>query len=170
MTAESKIRTKLKAFCANCKGERNCEIKGHHRTGGGDGNYDWWTNLYLLVCCGCDHVFAQSASSDSESFYPVGHDGEGNPEYESDEQIRTWPARFKRERPRWFDTFERHIEHERAEDLFSCLLQVYEALDHDLNILAAIGVRTTFDVASEILGIDPEAPFERKLRTWRQGA
>ena len=29
MTAESKIRTKLKAFCANCKGERNCEIKGH---------------------------------------------------------------------------------------------------------------------------------------------
>lgn len=164
MTIESKIGTKFKAFCANCKGERNCEIKGHHKISESDGNYDWWTDWYLLVCCGCDHVFAQSVSSDSESYYPVGQDRDGNYEYENHEVVKSWPARFKRDRPSWFDTFDRRIEHERSGDLSSCLLQVYEALDHDLNILAAIGVRTTFDVASEILGINSEAPFERKLK------
>lgn len=164
MNAESKIGTKLKAFCANCKGERNCEIKGHHKTSESDGNYDWWTDWYLLVCRGCDHVFAQSVSSNSDSYYPVGQDRDGNFEYENHEVVKSWPARFKRDRPVWFDTFEHHIKQDRARDLSSCLLQVYEALDHDLNILAAMGIRTTFDVASEILGVDPESSFQRKLK------
>lgn len=160
---ESKIGSKLKAFCANCKGDRNCEIKGHHRVSDSDGRVDWWCDWYLLVCCGCDHVFAQSVASDSESHYPVGYDREGNLEYEHNEHIRSWPARFKRSRPTWLDTLERDIEHAKASDFSACLVQLYEALDHDLNILAAIGIRTSFDVASEILGVDPDKGFESKL-------
>ncbi|MFC3205171.1 DUF4145 domain-containing protein [Aquamicrobium soli] len=161
--SESEIGTKLKAFCANCKGQRNCEIKGHHRESGGDDNFDWWQNWYLLVCCGCDHVFAQSVYSDSESYFPVGYDHEGKTEYDYDPVIKSWPARFKRNRPNWLDTLEHDIENAKSSDFSSCLVQVYEALDHDLNILAAIGIRTAFDVASEILGIDPERRFENKL-------
>ncbi|MCK9551239.1 DUF4145 domain-containing protein [Aquamicrobium sp.] len=160
---ESKIGSKLKAFCANCKGDRNCEIKGHHRVSDSDGRIDWWCDWYLLVCCGCDHVFAQSVASDSESYYPVGYAPDGSPEYELDEQIRSWPARFKRPRPSWLDKLEHDIEHPKASDFSACLIQVYEALDHDLNILAAIGIRTSFDVASEILGVEPEKGFESKL-------
>lgn len=166
--SESKIGQKLKAFCANCKGERNCEIKGHHLVSESSREIDWWCNWYLLVCCGCDHVFAQSISSDSESNYAVGYDRNGNTEYEQDEVIRSWPARFKRPRPDWLALLDNNIEHEKAADFSACLTQVYEALDHDLNILAAIGIRTTFDVASEILGIDPDQGFEQKLTEMEQ--
>ncbi|MBX8826052.1 DUF4145 domain-containing protein [Ochrobactrum sp. SFR4] len=166
MTTEAPIIKTRKAFCANCKGDRHCEIKGHHREYESDSRsgIDWWRNWYLLVCRGCEHVFAQSVSSDSESFYPIGYDCSGNIEYDQDEVINYWPAQFKRERPNWFDVMHNYITHDRASDFQSCLLQVYTALDHDLNILAAIGIRTTFDVASEILGIDTEQPFDKKLK------
>src|SRR5689334_16814501 len=111
---ESRIGEKLRAFCSNCKGERNCEIKGHHRESGSDGHFDWWRNWYLLVCCGCDHIFAQSVYSDSESSYPVGYDHNGNVEYHTDLQIRRWPAAFKRDRPNWLEGVEKFIDHARA--------------------------------------------------------
>lgn len=40
---------------------------------------------------------------------------------------------------------------------------VYVALDNDLGVLAAIGVRTAFDRATELLGVDPALPFKQKL-------
>lgn len=95
---------------------------------------------------------------------PVGYDQDGDIEYEQDERIESWPARFKRDRPDWFQKLESYIKHERAHDFAGCLLQVYTALDHDLNVLAVIGIRTTFDVASEILGVDPDQAFESKLQ------
>lgn len=165
MSEQSKIGTKKRAFCAACKGDRNCEIKGHHRESYSDENFDWWKDWYLLVCCGCDHVFAQSEASDSESSYAVGYDRNNDIVYHEDIQVSSWPAKFKRERPEWLDRLVSLVEHDRSGDLESCLFQVYEALDHDLNILAAIGIRTTFDVASEILGVEPGKPFDQKLKS-----
>ncbi|UCA46163.1 DUF4145 domain-containing protein [Pseudochrobactrum sp. XF203] len=163
MTTVNRIGTKRKAFCANCKGDRHCEIKGHHRESESDHHMYWWTDWYLLVCCGCDHIFAESVSSDSESHYQVGISPDGEPEYEHHEEIRSWPARFKRDRPSWLEGLHKSIKHNKSHDFQSCLLQVYEALDHDLNILAGIGTRTVFDIATEILGIDSELPFIEKL-------
>src|SRR5207302_10452998 len=40
---------------------------------------------------------------------------------------------------------------------------VYSALEHDLSVLAAIGIRTVFDRASELLGIAPSRTFGEKL-------
>ena len=99
----------------------------------------------------------------SESTYPVGYDGQGDTLYERDVTIKSWPARFKRTRPEWLDRLSGLLKSERSSDLEACLTQVYEALDHDLNILAAIGIRTTFDVASEMLGVDSDLQFQRKL-------
>lgn len=163
MGPESKIGTTLRAFCAKCKGERNCEVKGHHLVSESGDNIEWWCDWYLLVCRGCDHPFAQSVSSDSQSHYPVGRDRDGSMLYEQDEVINSWPARFRRSRPEWLNKLDHDIAHEKAKDFSACLLQVYIALDHDLNILAAIGIRTAFDVASEILGIEPDQGFDRKL-------
>jgi hypothetical protein len=39
----------------------------------------------------------------------------------------------------------------------------YVALNNDLRILAAIGIRTAFDRASQLLGIAPEKTFADKL-------
>jgi len=69
-----------------------------------------------------------------------------------------WPVPAKRKRPVWF------IDVWFCDgDLQSLLEEVYTALDNDLAVLAAIGIRTVFDRASELLGIDPELPFARKL-------
>lgn len=165
MSTESRTGTKLKAFCADCKGDRNCEVRGHHQVSEHDARHgmSWWTDYYLLICCGCDHVFFQSVSSDSNSHYPVGEDHQGNYIYETDETIRTWPAPYKRERPGWFPELGLHNDHNRSIDLQKCLTEVYEALDSDLNVLAGIGTRTVFDIATEILGIDTELPFIKKL-------
>jgi hypothetical protein len=40
---------------------------------------------------------------------------------------------------------------------------VYIALNNDLGVLAAIGMRTVFDSASELLSIDPNLSLEKKL-------
>lgn len=164
MATESRIGTKLKAYCSNCGGQRNCEIKGHHAERGedADGAYEWHTDWYLLVCCGCEHVFAQSVSTNSEEYYQE-YDRNGDVITIHDEVIKSWPARAKRPRPDWFQhgTVETSLENTHALD--ASLSELYGALDHDLNVLAAIGVRTSFDIAAEILGVDPDKIFRKKL-------
>lgn len=164
MTTESRIGTKLKAYCSNCGGQRNCEIKGHHAERGEDagGAYEWHTDWYLLVCCGCEHVFAQSVSTNSEEYFQD-YDHNGDVFTVHEETIKSWPARAKRPRPEWFQhgSVETNLKNTLALD--ASLSELYGALDHDLNVLAAIGVRTSFDIAAEILGVDPDKIFRNKL-------
>jgi hypothetical protein len=47
-------------------------------------------------------------------------------------------------------------------DLDASLVELYGALDNDLNMLAAIGIRTSFDIAAGLLGIDQEMPFKKR--------
>jgi hypothetical protein len=49
------------------------------------------------------------------------------------------------------------------EDVHSLMSSVYVALDNDLAVLTAIGIRTVFDRASEFVGIDPAKSFATKL-------
>ncbi|MBZ9604003.1 DUF4145 domain-containing protein [Phyllobacterium chamaecytisi] len=162
MIAESMVGTTIKAHCSNCSGERNCEIRGHHKVRGSDDYAEWWTTWYLLVCCGCEHVFAQSVSGNSES-YDYDCDEQGRETRTPVEAITTWPAKFKRNRPDWF------VDHRTVVDIpsfgiYRSLSELYGALDNDLNTLAAIGVRTTFDIASEQLGVASGLSFEKKLQ------
>jgi hypothetical protein len=48
-------------------------------------------------------------------------------------------------------------------DMASLLDEVYVALNNDLRVLAAIGIRTVFDRATELLGVDPGLRFFEKL-------
>jgi hypothetical protein len=48
-------------------------------------------------------------------------------------------------------------------NLGGLLGEMYTALNQDLRVLAAIGARTAFDRASELLGVDASLSFERKL-------
>ena len=79
MSNDIKVGLVLKTYCSNCQGDRNCEIKGHHVEMGEDGGgfYQWRTDWYLLSCRGCDHVFAQTVSTNSEDYYQdYDHKGE----------------------------------------------------------------------------------------------
>lgn len=164
MEPESKVGTKIKAYCSACAGDRNCEIRGFYSERGStaDGHIHWTVNWSILTCCGCDHVFAQTASSDSEDY---GHyyDDEGNEAIEYYEKIATWPAKSKRDLPEWFSHGSVETDLKNTDALDDSLNELYGALNQDLVVLASIGIRTCFDIAAEILEIDPNNTFRQKL-------
>jgi hypothetical protein len=149
-----------KAECSLCKGPRNCEVKGEFTQTGDEEAYQWRTTWYVLQCRGCEHVFVQTVSTNSEDV-DQSYDEKGDTVTEYNETIRYWPALSKRPLPEWMSEF--GIDAEEVERLDEALIELYGALNNDLNILAAIGVRTCFDIASELLGIDPQQSFKYKL-------
>ena len=74
------------------------------------------------------------------------------------ETIRYHPAFNRRRRPEW--TKGHWTEHEKLRNITD---EMYAALDNELPVLAAVGMRTAFDTAIEILGIDPGGTFAEKL-------
>ncbi|MCW6037455.1 DUF4145 domain-containing protein [Spirulina subsalsa FACHB-351] len=162
---EQVLGTTIKAYCGRCGGERNCEIKGFHAEGGAEENgyFSWNTNWYLLVCKGCEYPFAQSVSSDSESYYDY-YDEDGRHVSEIVETIETWPAKAKRKRPDWFEHYRVEGTHIfQNSSLNTAMGELYRSLDAGLLVLSSIGIRTAFDAASEALGIEPGLQFVEKL-------
>ena len=152
-SAQGKVR---KAECAECGGRRNCDVRGEF-----DENYDdvhvWGrTTWYILQCRGCDYVFIQTSAIFSEDW---DHDEDGSMFHNETHQY--WPGLSKRKMPDWMVKYE--IEAAEAANLHIALKEVYGALDNDLRSLAEIGIRTTFDIASGLLGINENLPFTRKL-------
>ena len=164
MESETRIGQKLRAHCSACNGDRNCEIKGHHPERGEDvhAQINWAVDWFLLTCCGCDHVFVQTVSSNSEEYVSF-QDHNGQEIAEHFESIDTWPARSKRKIPDWFEQKFVETDIPDTNALDSSLKELYSALDKDLVVLASIGIRTSFDIASEILGVDAEKTFKQKL-------
>ena len=140
-----------KAQCSKCGGERNCDVLGHYDERTGDQHFRWHTSWNILQCRGCGHVFVQTVSSNSEDYTnSYGPDGETETEYT--ETLRYWPALSKRAKPEWMS--DGGIDADNVDPLDTSLAELYGALNNDLNMLAAIGIRTSFDVAAELLGID----------------
>jgi Domain of unknown function (DUF4145) len=55
------------------------------------------------------------------------------------------------------------IDADGVDGLDSALRELYGVLNNDLSMLAAIGIRTCFDIASELLKVDPALTFAEKL-------
>lgn len=149
-----------KATCSKCGGIRNCDLVGEKTVSGGDAYFDWSTDYYILQCRGCEDVFFQTVHTNSEEMnYDYDEAGETISEYI--ETIKYWPALSKRKRPEWVS--EGYIDAEDVAPLSYALTEVYTALDHDLHLLAGMGIRTCFDIATELLNVEPSLPFSRKL-------
>jgi hypothetical protein len=155
--------TLKKAFCAECGGVRNCDIRGHTVEAWDDaggmvwGKKDW----FILQCRGCDHVFCQTIKIFSEDY---GHEWDEAAQEDVvvyDETVTYWPAISKRKLPDWFAPM--GFVGDTSDVLHDAMTELYVALNNDLMRLAASGVRTAFDLASELLGVDPALTFEEKL-------
>ena len=154
--------TTRKAQCAECGGMRNCDIHGSKEVVYADEHISAVTTWYLLECRGCETVFVETVATNSEDYiqqYVPG--GNGETEIILDETIRYWPALSKRQKPEWMADLA--IDEDTTDELKTALDEVYGALDADLRMLAAIGIRTAFDVASELLQINAALPFTKKL-------
>lgn len=160
---DNKIGHVIKGHCPTCGPDRNAEIICHH--------YDPWhyqhdeansvsggSSYYILKCRGCDDIYYKKSSWCSEDIDYYHNPYTGETEQRCAEEISYWPSPIKRATPSWLDDlkfFDR--------DLGGLFDDIYSALNHDLPILAAIAMRTTFDRASELLGIDPALRFFEKL-------
>jgi hypothetical protein len=120
---------------------------------------DGFNDHRLLRCRGCETVFYLVESTNSEDW-----DGRFNPVTGQEEMYhpvtrRTYPApESALLKPEWVA-----ILREVDLQLFSIVDQVYEAREHRLLILAAVGLRTAFDRSTELLGIDPAKPLVAKV-------
>lgn len=158
--ANLEVGTILKAHCGDCGGVRNSKIRGLHIQRYSD-DYHWTqNNWYIFECCGCEHVFVKKVHTNSEEYT---HEDMPNGEWETVpiETESYWPAVNSRVTPDW--VFAQSIDADGADGLGQMLSEVYGALNSDHAALAAIGIRTCFDLASETLGIDPGLSFDKKL-------
>jgi uncharacterized protein DUF4145 len=151
--AEKQATKQTSGDCPNCGKDRWANILGEQDT-------RWYVDEAgiggrethrLLECAGCKTAYYQHISTSSEDVA-----------YDTGEPIPTttyFPHLSKRERPGWLARMQWNADHDLVE-LFSSL---YTALDHDLTVLAASGVRTVFDLATTKLGIDPALTFQEKI-------
>lgn len=158
LTHDEKIR---RANCSQCGGIRDCDVKGQYTERHDDENVWYIKELRILKCRGCNYVFFQEINIFSEEYYQYyDHNGEEIKEYKED--ITYYPVSSKRARPTW--VMEQEVIRCGIEALYVPLVELYKALDNDLSMLAAIGVRTCFDVAAVNLGINADLPFKEKLQ------
>lgn len=134
----------IKGHCPNCGADRNAEIVANYEAAA-DKDDIWWNGEFqILRCMGCDAVYYRKEEWCSE-------DDPGG-------KITYWPAPSKRKRPAWAVNL---MEEDYA--LYGLVMETYEALNNDALVLAAIGLRTVFDRASEKMGVDPSLQFDKKL-------
>ena len=161
MTDPNSNRRQIRGHCPNCGSGRFADVRGEFidvENMGDDS--DMWarTTSRILQCAGCKSVYFQDTYIHSED-YDYDHEGHMRP----NEKITYYPAPAKRARPEWVSFLDLE------EGLFGLIEETYNALDVDARVLAAIGARTVFDRAAELLGIDPGLTFKETLGLLRNG-
>src|SRR5690606_23682608 len=96
----SKVPSIRKAICSECGGERNCDIRGVFEHGDSDEHFQWHRSWYILQCRGCEYVFIQTVSTNSEDI-GYSYDYDGSTIAVANETLAYWPGVSKRERPEW---------------------------------------------------------------------
>lgn len=147
----------IQAHCPKCNGERAADIVAEHSESFSDDVFYADTMYRVLKCRGCSHVQFQTCSINSED-WDYDYDEAGQEIQAHRETIEYFPPIDKRPRP----------EHTRSHKSYSpameeLLDEAYSALKNDMPIVAAIALRTVFDAATEVLGIDTNLSFIEKL-------
>ena len=150
----------IKAHCPECGKDRKAFVRGKHVVHHTENNspVEATDTGLILECCGCERIFFRRDYWFSEWETVADNPYTGQPQLEGGTETTYWPPPVQRELPEWSDKIKK------ADKVLGRLLsEMYTALNNDLRVLAAIGVRTTFDRASELLQVDPSLSFGRKL-------
>lgn len=138
--------------CPYCGKNRWANVLGENHVKWNDEDAGVWSDSVhrLLECAGCKTTYYQNISHHSEEV-----------DFETGAPITSkvhYPAASKYKSPGWLFALSWS-----EEDLAELLESLYTAMNHNLTVLAASGVRTVFDVATTKLGIDPALTFEKKV-------
>lgn len=143
--------------CPKC-GSTRADVVAEYKHEYHDYDFDANTFYRVLECRGCGQHYFKSSSSNSEDYGHYQNPETGEFEIIYHETINYWPPAAKRRMPEW-----NNLIGFKDQVLGSLFDDVYTALSNNLGVLAAIGMRTVFDRASELLGIDPGKTFQQKL-------
>lgn len=157
---------KVRGHCPRCGPHRWADVLASHKEHWEEPPLAVWEDVEhrILKCRGCETVYVQKHLSGSAYYFSQEDPYTGEEQHVEIPMITHWPTPTRRARPDWMlDNFA-GISAISDPDLRRLLDEVYAALDTDLRVLAAIGIRTSFDRASELLGIEPDLSFQAKLR------
>ena len=152
----------MRAHSPTCGPNRNAQVMGEHEYSGpeDDESMPGRKRFRILKCAGCETVYFQKEWLDDWDWVPDPASADG---YSPIIRQEYWPSASVKSFPAWLDDFCK-IDW----PLFYLLLETYRALNEGLEITAALGMRTAFDRASELLGVDPKLPFAKKLSELEQ--
>lgn len=156
---------RLSAPCPDCARNTNCIVlfsKGKETPDEGTGIYQFDV-FSVLECLGCETVFFQKVHKNSENYFPSeNEDGSWGNEYFDIKQY--WPNTKKFViRAFSIDDFRR-----KNADFADLLSTVYQAANDNLSVLAAIGIRTCFDLYALEMDVDDKLPFAKKLEKLKE--
>jgi hypothetical protein len=138
-----------KGHCPQCGADRNADVMGFQRKVYRDENYWEETEYAILRCKGCEQLYVRR-----DMWFPDSAMAGADTAF--------WPTPQKRRMPDW--AWKLML---RDTDLHALFRDIYTALDHGLLVFAAIGIRTAFDRASELLEVETHKPFSEKLTELR---
>jgi hypothetical protein len=146
----------MEGHCPRCGPNRQADVVGEHQTKWDNG--DVWGRLdyRILQCRGCNDVYFQVEEIFSEDQEVRANPVTGEGELYLPPKFTYWPPPPKRPKPDWIFQLD-------DISLLSLLEEIYAARNNDLDVLCAIGIRTAFDRASELLSVDPNQSFSAKL-------
>jgi len=149
------------AHCGNCAGSRECSVKGMHHQSFNDEEFGHSEATWrILECTECKSVFIEIASTNDEKIVSeIGLDGEEQEVFAETKYY--WPQIRRNSIPPWFMQYVILKIHHKM--LRRALVEIYAAIESDLHLLSAIGIQRCFEIASEVLGVDPNLDFDAKL-------
>ncbi|MCV2887204.1 DUF4145 domain-containing protein [Ruegeria aquimaris] len=120
---------------------------------------------YVFQCRGCETLFFAKSTGNSEDYIDYYDHVAGEHVQEFIDQKSFWPALPQTPVPSWagFNLFGAD------QTLHELLHSVYTAMNSNLPVLAAIGMRTAFDRTAELLGVNADLSFGEKLEELRKG-
>ncbi len=154
-----------RAPCPTCLRDQRVTTKfeeiNHWDWDDGENSAQGTNEYYVFECNGCETIiFCKSSSSTTDYDYYENVQGKIFHPFTN----KYWPAiprnTVKRLPLIHFQLFQ--------PDLYRVLTETYRAVDTSLPTLAAIGIRTSFDVASVILDIDQTLGFDKKIEKLRK--
>jgi len=152
------MEDKVKGHCPLCGPNKWAEVKALVTHRESDGDVSASTDHRILQCPACETIYHQTNSTCSEDWDVIQNPQTGDDEMIYAETIVHWPPPAKRLRPTWLDKLPSV-----DTDLYRLMSEVYSGVEENLDVLAAIGIRTAFDRGAELLSIDPAKRFTEKL-------
>jgi len=156
---EPKTETRL-AHCPNCGPKKNALVRGEYKKlwESEDGPVFGAIEYRLLQCGGCDSIYFETSSTCSEDGDYQTNPYTGEEEYCLIEKREYWPSPCKRPTPTWASKLYSH-----DYELGALFEEIFQAANSGMSVLAAIGIRTAFDLGSSLLGVKSSLTFGKKL-------